>query len=162
MDPPVCMKLSTPTPAARVGSQIRLDAVTTNISQRTVAVGFLPGPYESPVLTLTLQVRDSNNVPVGPEQVDQHSCQGKPRCRVLYLESRYLAPGESVTDHFVLDSKYNLAKPGRYTAQLVRWDRSPGTASLEGTPDASEKAITAVSNRIVLTLSEVETPSPTR
>ena len=150
--PPVSMQLMMSPNSPTVGTQISITVVTTNISQRTVPVGFVPWPYESYTLGLVLAVRDhdNENVPVGPQEMDQHSCEGKPNCQVLELESRYLPPGKNITDHFILDGRYKLSKPGRYTMQVVRWEKQP---------DGSRpKEITAVSNFVIFHIVEPVRP----
>jgi hypothetical protein len=121
--PSVSITLSAPQVRVKIGAEIWVDAVTSNISDHRLRIGFLPGPYESEDLTVIVQVRDSQDRPVGPEKIDQHACEGEPNCRILFTESRYLGPGQSAKDHFLIDSKkYDLSHPGTYTIQIVRQD----------------------------------------
>lgn len=152
MDPPVSMQLILSPRNPTVGSQISITAVTTNISHSTIAVGLLPWPYQSETFGLVLAVRDNdnNNLPVGPQEMDQHACEGESHCQVLVLESRYLPPGKSITDHFVLDGRYKLSKPGRYTMQIVRWEKHPD--------GSGPKEITAVSNFVIFHILEPGIP----
>src|SRR5690349_18818887 len=94
--PAVTITLSAPQTSVKTGSEIWLDAVTTNISDHAVNIGFFPGPYESMDISLVVHVQDSQNHAVGPEKLDQHACEGVPNCRVFHLEMRKLGPGESV------------------------------------------------------------------
>lgn len=121
--PSVSILLNTDTPYIKIGSELWIDAVTTNISDHRVGIGFLPGPYESDQFTVTVQVRDTDDRPVGPEELDRHACAGKPNCIVKDEESRYLVPGESAKDHFLIGKKYDLSRPGNYTIQIVRRDK---------------------------------------
>ncbi len=123
-EPSVSLVLSTTQPTVRAGTDVSIDAVTSNLCARPVAIGFLPGPYDSDILTVTLQVRNDQDRPVGPESVDQHSCAGRKDCHVTFLESRILPPGKSVQDHILLSSKkYDFSHPGTYTLQLIRKDK---------------------------------------
>jgi hypothetical protein len=71
-------------------------------------------------------VRDSQNHAIGPEDLDQSTCKGDLNCVVVFLESRYLKPGERATDHFKFDQKYDLSRPGVYTVQVVRREKPNG------------------------------------
>ena len=128
---PISIKLSSEHTTIRVGSPIWVDAVTTNDSDHLVSIGFLPGPYEAEAFSVTVQVRDSWNCPVGPERLDQHPCDGIPNCRVEFHESRILGLGESAKDHFLIDKKYDLSRPGTYTVQVVRRDKATNLSYLE-------------------------------
>lgn len=152
MDPRVSMQLMMSPRNPTVGSQISITVITTNISQSSVAIGFPSLPYESDILGIVLAVRDNdnNNAPVGPQEVDQHSCKGELHCRVIFNETRFLPPGKSITDHFILDGRYKLSRPGRYTMQLVRWEKNRDLSRL--------KEITAVSNFVIFHIFEPVIP----
>ena len=147
--PPVAITLNTQQTTIRAGAEIWVDATTSNLSDHTVAIGFLPGPYESVLFSVTVQVRDSQNHPVGPEALDKHWCEGKSDCKILDDESRYLAPGHSAKDFFLLGKGYEFSKPGTYTIQVVRWDEQRTDPLARPV-----KVVTAVSN--VLTVNVVE------
>ena len=141
--PPVAIQLSTRNEVARTGSRIWLDITTTNLTTQTVPVGLLTlsGPYESDYLSLILRVRNDKNEAVGPEEVDQESCKGNPQCRVMFLESRYLTPGQSIMDHVPISDKFDMSKPGVYSIDLIRRDKPPAS---------SEFTLTAISNKLTI------------
>src|SRR5579871_978462 len=89
---PVAIKLSTGQTTVRAGAEIWLDATTMNLSDHKMAIGFLPGPYESPGLSVIVQARDNQGRPVGAERLDQSGCKGIPGCKAMFSESRYVAP----------------------------------------------------------------------
>ena len=118
--PTLSITLSSPQASVKSGTEIWIDAVTTNLSDHPARIGFLPGPYESIDLSMIVQVRDTHDHPVGPEKMDQSACKGQPNCRIMIMESRPLGSGESIKDHFSLDKKkYDMVKPGAYTVQVV-------------------------------------------
>ncbi len=128
---PLSIKLSSERTTVKAGSAIWVNAVTTNDSDHRLRIGFLPGPYEAEDFSVTVQVRNSEDRPVGPERLDQHPCDGIPNCRVEFHESRILGPGESAMDYFLIDKKYDLSRPGTYTVQVVRRDKATDLSYLE-------------------------------
>jgi hypothetical protein len=126
--PVVSITISMKDTNIKAGSKIWVDVVTANQSDHAVGPGFYPGPLEGWDFSTRIELLDSRGKPVPLKPPDQSSCNGDPKCTVVYRSGGSFVPvtvdpGASFKDGFLISTLYDLSKPGTYTIQAFRKDK---------------------------------------
>ena|SRR2546428_606902 len=126
--PDISIVLSTPLQSISVGSEVRIDVVTTNVSHHAVPHTTGPGVPGHDDL-ITVEVRDGRGDSVLEKEPDQSSCNGRAGCKIIRLKlgsqvMHLLAPGETFRDQIVVSDLYDLSRPGEYTIRARRPDEA--------------------------------------
>jgi len=135
--PAISIVLSTPRQSIRVGSEVRIDVVTTNVSHHAVPHTTGPGvPGHNDLITV--EVRDGRGNSVLEKEPDQSGCNGRAGCKIIRIKMgsqvmHLLAPGETFRDQIVVSDLYDLSRPGEYTIRARRPDEETKTPVISNT-----------------------------
>ncbi len=122
VDPPLCtVTITAPETSIKVGSEVKLDIATKNVSDRTIYV-----VYSTVGRNMKIDVRDSEGNPVSetPFGLKVHGTDPKraPFAGTVFSTRVSLKPSETSQEKLVLDKEYDLTKPGRYSIRVQRSD----------------------------------------
>jgi hypothetical protein len=122
VEPILCtVTITAPETSTKVGSEVKLDVVTKNVSDRTIYVA-----YSTAGRNMKIDVRDSEGNPVSetPFGLKVHGTDPKraPFAGTVFSMRVPLKPGETSHEQLVLDKEYDLTKPGRYFIRVQRSD----------------------------------------
>jgi hypothetical protein len=114
--------ISTPESVIKVGSEVRLDVTTKNVSNQTIYMFFSTAPGRDPEIHL----RDSKGNPVLEtpygQKVHGTDPNRRPFSGSVFGYQETLKPGETFEEKLNLSEEYDLSKPGEYTIQVRRHD----------------------------------------
>jgi hypothetical protein len=145
-EPELSLKLSVAQGVARVGAEVRIKIVLTNMTDHEILIGRYNHP-DGPEFEYRFDVRDSQNreVPLtkygralngtpdsGDERHDCGDCSS-------FVET--VEPHQTTYDEIVISKIYDLSKPGKYIIQVSR-------------QQAEASHMIVKSNTITLTISE--------
>jgi hypothetical protein len=118
-EPAFSITISTPESVVKVGSVVRLDITTKNISSATGYRFESTGPGRS----IHVEVLDRSGfhvleTPKGQELhgTDPHRHFGG----AIFRAKIPFKPGETFEEHLILSEEYDLSEPGKYTIQAYR------------------------------------------
>ena len=135
--PDISIVLSTPRQSISVGSEVRIDVVTTNVSHHAVPHTTGPGVPGHDYL-IELEVRDGRGDRLLEKEPDQSPCNGRARCNIVRLDlgsqvTHTLLAGQSFSDQMVVSEFYDLSQPGEYTIRAIRPDEKTNIPIISNT-----------------------------
>ena len=125
VDAPFSIRINAPQAASRVGSEVRIDAVITNITDQEIWVPVEKGSRGE--FDFKIDLRDSAGL-VPAETIYYRAVKGEPQTGspILVVTASGgplpVKPQGTLTDVIQVDKLYDLSKPDKYTIQVERYD----------------------------------------
>jgi hypothetical protein len=142
---PFTITISPPTRAVKVGTEIRIHVVLTNVSNKPIFESRFPRTDQAEFQYL-VRVHDQTGRDA-PET--EYGRAARQRVFIGSVRSQLLQPGEKLEEDTIIDKQFNLSAPGEYEVQLSR----------PASDDPKDGVVT--SNKITITVLPADPPPPT-